>query len=54
MQQLLTGKKRFKEFEGSEFSVKLLGEIAVTFSGGTPSRTNPEYYNGDINWIKSG
>ena len=54
MQQLVTGKKRFKEFEGSEYSMVKLSEIAATFSGGTPSRTNLEYYNGDICWIKSG
>jgi type I restriction enzyme, S subunit len=28
MQQLLTGKKRFKEFEGSEFSIVKLSEVA--------------------------
>ena len=54
MQQLLTGKKRFQEFEGSEWIRKSLGEIAKTFSGGTPSRNNPEYYGGTIPWIKSG
>lgn len=54
MQQLLTGKTRFKEFEGSEYAIKSLGEITKTFSGGTPSRSNLEYYSGNIPWIKSG
>lgn len=31
-----------------------LGEIVDWSSGGTPSRKNPEYYNGDIAWIKTG
>jgi len=29
-------------------------EIANTSSGGTPSRTNAEYYGGSIPWVKSG
>jgi type I restriction enzyme S subunit len=31
-----------------------LGEIANWGSGGTPSRSRSEYYNGDIPWIKTG
>ena len=31
-----------------------LGEIASTSSGGTPSRSNPSYFTGNIPWIKSG
>lgn len=31
-----------------------LEEIADMTSGGTPSRTKKEYWNGNINWLKSG
>lgn len=31
-----------------------LKNIAQTSSGGTPSRKRPEYYGGDIHWVKSG
>ncbi len=30
------------------------GEICKTRSGGTPSRANPEFYGGDIPWVKCG
>ncbi|WP_452602491.1 restriction endonuclease subunit S [Pontimicrobium sp. MEBiC06410] len=53
MQQLLTGKKRFAGF-GDEWEEVRLGEISKSFSGGTPSSKNYDYYNGNIHWIKSG
>ncbi len=31
-----------------------LGEVCFTTSGGTPSRKVPEYYVGDVPWVKSG
>jgi type I restriction enzyme S subunit len=31
-----------------------INQIAKTSSGGTPSRRNPAYFEGDIPWIKSG
>ena len=31
-----------------------IGEVCETTSGGTPSRRNPDYFDGDIPWIKSG
>ena len=36
------------------WEIKKLGEICKTSSGGTPSRKNENYYQGDIPWIKSG
>ena len=67
MQQLLTGKKRLPGFgEGKgdrqtevglipeDWTVKKIGEEALTYSGGTPSTNNSEYYSGNISWITSG
>ncbi|MGB9929559.1 MAG: restriction endonuclease subunit S [Methanosarcina sp.] len=31
-----------------------LGEVCQTTSGGTPSRKNPSFYDGNIPWVKSG
>ncbi|MAD77063.1 MAG: hypothetical protein CML20_20145 [Rheinheimera sp.] len=55
MQQLLTGKKRLlddsgKPFEG-EWEEKRLSDLGNISSGGTPSTTKPEYWDGDINWV---
>ena len=30
-----------------------LGSVAKIYSGGTPSRSNPDYWGGDIPWIKT-
>jgi type I restriction enzyme S subunit len=34
-----------------DWEVKRLGELASVTAGGTPSRTNPRYWNGDIPWV---
>jgi type I restriction enzyme S subunit len=49
MQELLTGKKRLPGFSG-EWAVKRLGELADIRSGGTPSTTQPQFWDGDIPW----
>lgn len=46
----MTPQLRFPEFSG-EWQVKKLGDIAQISSGGTPSRTNPTYWNGDVPWV---
>jgi type I restriction enzyme S subunit len=49
MQELLTGKKRLPGFSG-EWDVKRLGELADIRSGGTPSTTQPDFWDGDVPW----
>lgn len=50
MQQLLTGKKRLPGFDG-EWVEKHLGECFIKIiGGGTPSRSNADYWNGNIPW----
>ncbi len=38
----------------SDWRWAAVGEVCQTRSGGTPSRTNPAYYGGDIPWVKCG
>lgn len=37
-----------------EWEVKKLGNVAESFSGGTPKADNNEYYDGNIPFIRSG
>tara|TARA_R110002111_G_scaffold222467_1_gene284538 strand:+ start:2095 stop:3450 length:1356 start_codon:yes stop_codon:yes gene_type:complete len=37
-----------------KFNVKSVSDLCTVSSGGTPSRTRKDYYNGDIPWIKTG
>lgn len=47
-------KYRFKEFEKEgEWVEKKLGAVGEFLGGGTPSRTNGEYWAGNIPWISS-
>jgi type I restriction enzyme S subunit len=57
MQQILTpsrsgqaGNKRLPGFDG-EWEVKRLGDVGEIVTGGTPSTTNKEFWNGHIPWI---
>lgn len=47
----ISAKKRF--YENSPFKVVKVEQICRVNSGGTPSRSNPEYYMGDIPWVKT-
>jgi type I restriction enzyme S subunit len=64
MQQLLTGQTRLPGFEEKpgykqtevglipeDWDVVALDGLANITAGGTPSRTNPYYWNGDIPWV---
>ena len=51
----LIPKRRFKEFKNDEaWEQRKLGEITESFSGGTPSAGNTQYYSGTIPFIRSG
>lgn len=50
MQNLLSGKRRLKGFEGV-WKCVCLGDISVMQSGGTPKSTDDSYYDGDIPWV---
>ena len=57
MQKIFSQEIRFKDENGKEFSdwkMKKLGDICVTFSGGTPSVANRSFYEGNIPFIRSG
>lgn len=46
---------RFPEFQGKgEWTIKKIGEISTSFSGGTPIASTKEYYGGNIPFIRSG
>ncbi len=37
-----------------KFPIKKIKDICLVGSGGTPSRSNQKYYNGNIPWVKTG
>ncbi|KYC65503.1 restriction endonuclease subunit S [Heyndrickxia coagulans] len=50
-QKNLVPKRRFKEFQNtSAWEQRKLGEVADIIGGGTPSTSNEEYWDGDIDW----
>lgn len=57
MQQLFSGKLRFKNENGKDYAdweEKRLGDFCTFFSGGTPTSTNQKFYSGTIPFIGSG
>ena len=50
---VLAAKMIFRHLQ-VHYPVLKIADIADTTSGGTPNRGMPEYYNGDIPWVKSG
>lgn len=52
--QVLSSQLRSDHSSQEKWRTERLENIAKTYSGGTPSRSNPEYFQGDIPWIKSG
>lgn len=54
-QNKLIPKLRFPEFKNDgEWEFRRLGDIADSFSGGTPTASKADYYGGDIPFIRSG
>lgn len=49
MQELLTGNKRLPEFRG-HWKGRELQELADIRSGGTPSTSQPQFWDGDVVW----
>ena len=45
-------KRRFKDFK-DDWEQRKLGEIVKSYSGGTPTASNKEFYGGDIPFIRS-
>ncbi len=41
------------EIKREKYEIKKLGDICKVGSGGTPSRKQPEYYEGDTLWVKT-
>lgn len=50
----LTNSWRCKNYIGNKWGKEKLKNIGKITSGGTPSRKNPKYFEGDIPWIKTG
>ncbi|WP_010631104.1 restriction endonuclease subunit S [Sporolactobacillus vineae] len=50
----LVPKRRFKEFQNtSAWEQRKLGELIKLTSGGTPSKSNPKFWGGNIVWLSS-
>lgn len=52
MQTLLTGKRRFPEFEGQEWREVRLGDVVEGIKGGgTPDKSTASFWNGNLPWV---
>jgi len=54
MQQLFSGKLRFKDENGKDYAdweEKKLGDVCEIVGGGTPDTNIPEYWGGEIQWF---
>jgi len=51
MQELLTGKRRLPGFSGEWVECELGTCFSEIVGGGTPSRSNPEYWGNEIPWV---
>ncbi|WP_337090142.1 restriction endonuclease subunit S [Leuconostoc pseudomesenteroides] len=49
LQKIFNQKVRFSGFSDT-WEQRKLGEVAYIIGGGTPSTSNPDYWDGDINW----
>jgi type I restriction enzyme S subunit len=60
MQQLLTRGIGHKNYKGTpigkipkEWQISDINEECIVGTGGTPSRSNPQYFGGNVSWVKS-
>lgn len=53
MQTLLTGKRRFPEFDGQPWPEHPLEDLVRIKSGNTPSKSKPEFWGGDVPWFSA-
>lgn len=44
----------FEQYETCDYTLKNVSQLCKISSGGTPSRSKPNYYGGNIPWIKTG
>ena len=50
MQQLLSGKRRFREFKRSKWRKVKIGNFGKVITGNTPSKAKQEYWGGNFSW----
>ena len=50
MQQLLSGKRRFRKFKRSKWRKVKIGNFGKVITGNTPSKAKQEYWGGNFSW----